>query len=206
MAGRTGLPRRRRPAWRRAARYFGMVVLFAGVALVAAVLDEVATVTLSGVPRVVDGDTLAFGRRRVRLAGIDAPELGQTCRRGGSDYACGRDAHRFLADLAGQGRVECSGSEEDRYGRLLVHCISVKTDINSQMVRAGWAVSYGGYEYEERVARNEGAGMWAGSFDRPSEWRARHGAVADLGPANLVRRLINRIARLSGVRTGKAKE
>jgi endonuclease YncB( thermonuclease family) len=29
---------------------------------------------LSGVPRIVDGDTLAIGATKVRLEGIDAPE------------------------------------------------------------------------------------------------------------------------------------
>ena len=36
-------------------------------------------VDLSGVPRVVDGDTLAIGATRIRLEGIDAPETDQVC-------------------------------------------------------------------------------------------------------------------------------
>jgi endonuclease YncB( thermonuclease family) len=34
---------------------------------------------LSGVPRIVDGDTLAIGATKVRLEGIDAPETDQVC-------------------------------------------------------------------------------------------------------------------------------
>ncbi len=34
---------------------------------------------LSGHPRVVDADTLAFGKERVRIEGIDAPERHQKC-------------------------------------------------------------------------------------------------------------------------------
>jgi endonuclease YncB( thermonuclease family) len=34
---------------------------------------------ISGVPRVVDGDTLVVGDIKVRLEGIDAPETDQTC-------------------------------------------------------------------------------------------------------------------------------
>jgi hypothetical protein len=33
----------------------------------------------SGVPRIVDGDTLAIGSTKVRLEGIDAPETDQVC-------------------------------------------------------------------------------------------------------------------------------
>lgn len=32
-----------------------------------------------GQPRVVDGDSLVIGNDRIRLHGIDAPELGQRC-------------------------------------------------------------------------------------------------------------------------------
>lgn len=46
--------------------------------------------TLSGAPRVVDGDTLEFGSERVRLFGVDAPESKQSCKdRGGKDFPCG---------------------------------------------------------------------------------------------------------------------
>jgi endonuclease YncB( thermonuclease family) len=37
---------------------------------------------LSGVPRIVDGDTLAIGSTKVRLEGIDAPETDQQKHRG----------------------------------------------------------------------------------------------------------------------------
>jgi endonuclease YncB( thermonuclease family) len=198
--------RRGRPSWRRAFELLGAFAVLAAVAVAAAILDERSMQTLAGAPRAVDGDTLAFGERRVRLVGIDAPELGQTCERDGADYDCGREARRFLAGLVEKGQCECSGNEEDRYGRLLVRCVSATTDLNAAMVRAGWAVSYGGYEAEERIARDDHSGLWAGTFDRPAAWRARHGAVADLGPADMARRLINRIARMFGKPTGKEEE
>ena len=33
----------------------------------------------SGIPRVVDGDTLTIGATKIRLQGIDAPETDQVC-------------------------------------------------------------------------------------------------------------------------------
>lgn len=198
--------RRRRSPLRRAFELLGAVVILAGVAVAAVILDERSMRTLAGMPRAVDGDTLSFAGRRVRLVGIDAPELGQTCTRAGTSYACGREARRFLDDMLENGRAECRGNEEDRYGRLLARCVSATTDLNAAMVRGGWAVAYGGYEREERAARDAHAGLWAGAFDRPAQWRARNGVVADLGPADMTRRLFNRIASMFGGPAGKEEQ
>ena len=39
--------------------------------------------------RVIDGDTLAVNGRVIRLSGIDAPEIGQTCDHNGHPWSCG---------------------------------------------------------------------------------------------------------------------
>src|SRR5262245_62768957 len=46
-----------------------------------------------------DGDTLTQGTERVRLLGIDAPELAQTCVKDGAPYPCGRRSREMLARL-----------------------------------------------------------------------------------------------------------
>lgn len=55
---------------------------------------------VSGAARVVDGDTLVIGDTRVRLLGIDAPEMAQSCTAagggGGGTYACGVAAKEAL--------------------------------------------------------------------------------------------------------------
>ena len=57
-----------------------------------------------GKSRVVDGDTLDVGNRRIRLAGIDAPERAQECLDAdGTVLAVRRSSRRtLLADLVGQ--------------------------------------------------------------------------------------------------------
>jgi len=40
----------------------------------------VAMADITGPARVIDGDTIAIGGERIRLHGIDAPEMKQTCR------------------------------------------------------------------------------------------------------------------------------
>jgi endonuclease YncB( thermonuclease family) len=72
---------------------------------------------LTGSPRIIDGDTIAIGKTRIRLEGIDAPEAAQTCgRKGGGTWACGAAATRALSDRIGGKVVECTSRGRDRYG------------------------------------------------------------------------------------------
>lgn len=194
----------RRSPLRRFFEVAGVFALFGAVALAAAILDQSSVRTVSGHARVIDGDTLRIAGERIRLAEIDAPETGQSCRIEGADFACGREARLHLAGLIGEGSVTCRGNQRDRYGRLLARCAAGETDINSAMVRAGWAVAYGDYAGEQNLASRAKIGLWAGSFDMPSDWRAVHGAVADIGPASLAIRLYNRL--LSGLFDNRGEE
>ncbi len=126
-----------------------------------------------------DGDSLTLGAQRVRLEGIDAPELHQSCSRDGTDYACGRRSREALSRLIGGRPVACRGFEHDRYGRLLATCEAGGANLNQAQVAAGWAVAYGSYEGVEAEARAARLGLWAGTFERPRDWRAVHGDAAD---------------------------
>lgn len=193
------LPRRRgrrRSVGRRVLDVFGVVTLFVVAALAAAVFDELSMQDVAGKPRVIDGDTIRLAGERIRLAGIDAPELDQQCRRDGAVYDCGREARRRLAELLRDGETVCRGNQKDRYGRLLMRCVCGEKDVNSAMVRSGWAVAYGDYDGQERMARGDAAGLWAGDFERPSQWRTQQGSMADIGPSGLVSRVLLRIRSL----------
>lgn len=179
--------RRRQRARRR--RSFARRLL--DLALAAAILGALALVVAhdrfgtverpAGVPRVVDGDSLTIGALRIRLEGIDAPELGQTCGMlEGGDYPCGRAAREALVRLVGGGPVTCEARRRDRYDRLLAHCEAHDgVELNRAMVEQGWAVAYGGYADAEREARDAGRGVWAGTFERPQDWRRVHGGLAE---------------------------
>ena len=139
-----------------------------------------ATLDIAGRARVVDGDTLDLGGRRIRLFGIDAPESAQTCERDGAAYACGQAAKRFLEEMIGGQPVACRARDKDRYGRTVATCTVGTADINAAMVRAGWAVAYRQYSTSyvplEEEARRSRAGIWAGTFEPPSAWRReQHG-------------------------------
>ncbi len=155
------------------------------LALLALRLQGTPDRPLSGHARIVDGDTLMLSGKRVRLSGIDAPELQQTCLRDGREWPCGQDARAALNRLAAAGQVVCVPSGHDRYGRVLAACRTGMVDLNREMVAAGLAVSYGGYAAEERVARAGRLGLWAGDFDRPQDWRQVHGGTGEPGASFL---------------------
>ena len=151
------------------------LVLLGLVALVAAGAQKNASLEVRGAARVVDGDTLRVAGERIRLRGIDAPELDQICRKDGAAYACGKTARAALGRLIDDQDVRCGGWERDRYRRLLAVCHAGGTEINAAMVSAGWAVAYGAYASQETDARLAGRGLWAGAFERPQAWRVSRG-------------------------------
>jgi endonuclease YncB( thermonuclease family) len=53
-----------------------------------------------GRARAIDGDSLKVGETEVRLHGIDAPLLSQTCQRGGRDWSCGLEPRISAPDMA----------------------------------------------------------------------------------------------------------
>jgi endonuclease YncB( thermonuclease family) len=128
---------------------------------------------IAGFGEAVDGDSLLVAGQKIRLKGVDAPELAQMCQNHiGREYACGVEAKRWLRTRLSRGAVTCKVQGADRYGRFLADCAMAGESLNAALVREGLAVSYGGYEREERAARAGNAGLWAGRFQSPSDWRA----------------------------------
>ncbi|MEL6966404.1 MAG: thermonuclease family protein [Pseudomonadota bacterium] len=156
------------------------VVALAALGWVVLELDKRSGTVLSAPFRVVDGDSLRKGDRRLRLMGIDAPEIRQMCQRGGQPWRCGRDARTALRAFVRQPGTVCKTKGMDRYQRWLVECFVDRMSINAEMVRQGWAVDYSGYGREEAQARRARTGLWAGTFDTPQDWRrARRSDVAE---------------------------
>ncbi len=126
-------------------------------------------VTLSGVARVIDGDTLDLDGTRIRLFGIDAPEHNQTCSDArGKKWDCGSFATQSLRALA-KGNLRCEPLDQDRYGRTVARCFNSQQDINAQMVAQGAAFAYRKYskDYVTIEARAE-ARAWGFGPVRPS--------------------------------------
>lgn len=125
----------------------------------------------------VDGDSLRSSGQDIRLHGIDAPELHQTCLNNiRKDYPCGQEAKRVLAGLIAGKSIACAARDTDRYGRIVAVCRVDSLEINAEMVRLGWAIAYkkhrGNYVREEAEARAARRGLWQGDFEAPDSWRS----------------------------------
>ena len=119
--------------------------------------------------------------------------MAQICQRATENTSCGREAARWLKRLINGRQVACEGWEIDQYDRLLAKCLANGLDLNAKMVRDGWAVSYGEYEGEELDARQNQRGLWAGDFERPSDWRKTHnigGADQDGGIVEWLKQML----------------
>lgn len=136
------------------------------------------------VVRVQDGDSIIIkihGRKeKVRLLGIDAPELKQK--------PWGSEARRHLKGLiAGSAiRVETDIVKRDKYGRLLAYLwTSGGRFINLDMIKDGYAVLYTispNVRYEDKLrdaqteAREKKTGIWGsdGLKEAPRKYRKKH--------------------------------
>ena len=142
-----------------------------------------ASYDLSGrvhITKVSDGDSLRSGDLRIRLFGIDAPELKQQCAdQNGVLWGCGVAALQQLNALISKNKdLQCSLRDVDRYGRLVMQCFSGSTDIGAAMVRSGHALAYRDfsdlYVAEEKQAKKAHIGIWRGTFSPPWEWRRQN--------------------------------
>jgi len=138
--------------------------------------------TIVGRASVIDGDTLEIHDQRIRLWGVDAPEGRQSCDGAdGAVYACGRLSANRLDQHLQDKTVACFEEDTDRYGRMVARCEIEGEDVGAWLVRQGYAVRYaryagGAYVREEAAAKKEKAGVWAGRFTDPEDWRrARRG-------------------------------
>lgn len=136
---------------------------------------------------VPDGDTVVVapsGDRKtpvkVRLYGIDAPELGQPA---------GPQARRWLRKaLPADTPVEVISYSQDKYGRV-VALVQIGTGgdvqtLNGELVAAGLAWVYWPYCKErfcrqwgkaEKAARADRRGLWQkANPERPDKWRKKH--------------------------------
>ena len=138
-----------------------------------------AFTTLEGRPRIIDGDTIEISGQKIRLHGIDAPEAKQTCTREGKEWRCGQEATWALARIIEEHWVACKPKDRDRYGRIVAVCYMAEgqIDINGLMVEQGWALAYRRFSQDyvgrEAEAKASGAGIWAGEFMEPWEWRRK---------------------------------
>ena len=134
-------------------------------------LAAIAAAIACTAPYVVDGDTLRCDGERVRLWGMDAPELHGPSHAAtfpdGDPPAWVAPAARLRLQALTNGRVVCTeATPRDRYGRMVARCASAaEPDLGRALVREGLAVdwprySHGAYAVDQRRAREAGQGLW----------------------------------------------
>lgn len=130
--------------------------------------------------RVIDGDGFRMDGKEIRIWGIDAPELTQTCRNGfWWSYPCGKRSKAFLRQILRENAPVCQTITIDRYGRHISRCKVKGRDLGALMVKSGWALDFerfsrGAYAAEQMDAKQKGRGLWQGRFTPPWEWRDQH--------------------------------
>ena len=134
-----------------------------------------AVADITGSAHVIDGDTIDISDVRIRLSGIDAPEIEQTCRTNGLIWHCGVEATKAMRHLTKDKTVTCIGNTKDQYGRRIANCFVGDLNLNAVMVEVGLALAYRYYSLEyveqEDFARETKQGLWSGEFIAPWDWR-----------------------------------
>lgn len=160
--------------------FFDRRLVFAGLGLLTAIGIGAAEVYSARASIVSDGDTLwvapdiGGAPRKLRLQGLDAPEI---CQSGG---LAARDALRALVM---QRRLNVQVNYVDDYGRGLARIEVDGQDVGAVLVRQGQAWSYrwrhslGPYAAQEIQARQARVGVFAEPApELPRDFRRRNGS------------------------------
>jgi len=139
---------------------------------------------VSGVAKVIDGDTIEVRGTVVRLLGIDAAETGQRCVNSSKKIVRPGDiASDRMESLVKEG-VTCSGTEYDAYNRLLANCTTAAGEnVNRIMVVEGLAWAFikfsNQFVSEEKIAQSSQLGVWQLSCEEPWVFREKRWKVAE---------------------------
>lgn len=170
--GRASKPRRRWQA--------PVTPLIVALAAAAGTLSPIASPC-----RVVDGDSLNCGGERVRLLGIDAPELRGHCRRGRNCAPGDANASTVSLRAATVGDLTIERVGRDRYGRTLALVSGARGDLSCWQLRHGQAVYKPAWDAAQRLS---GGGarcrrrVWPGSPHAPARWRPSEFRAATAHP------------------------
>ena len=138
-----------------------------------------------GKAEIIDGDTIKINKKKIRLFGIDAPEKEQICKKiyisflifnFKKDYKCGEKSTSALLNKLKDKKVKCIiEKKKDRYNRNIGTCYVKNQDINSWLVKNGYAIAYTRYSkkyvLDEHYAKENKLGIWRGTFTEPEKWR-----------------------------------
>jgi endonuclease YncB( thermonuclease family) len=151
---------------------------------------------------VLDGDTVlilhkatgqrAGGLMKIRLAEIDAPEVGHAGMGGQPPnsqkaQSFGAASRSSLVEMVLHKQIQVRPLALDKYGRTIAQLEVNGLSVNEEMVRRGMAWEYSHYHSDRRYivleneARQAGRGLWAQVDPIPPwQWRKQHTAVTEM--------------------------
>ncbi|MEM9577698.1 MAG: thermonuclease family protein [Pseudomonadota bacterium] len=144
--------------------------------LICLALPRAGLADVSGMVRVVDGDTLDIDGTRVRLFGIDAPEKDQTCTAAtGAVWDCGAWVSTVVRARYHGANARCVQKDTDRYGRVVATCFVEGADMARALVADGLAFAYRkyalDYDLDEKGAAIRGVGLHGSELQSPAAFR-----------------------------------
>lgn len=145
-------------------------------AFVLILLPLTAAADPQGFIRVIDADTWDVGATRVRLHGIDAPELAQTCdTEQRINWTCGLwVSDQVRAQYDGK-TATCDTITIDKYNRTVARCWVDGRDAGRGMVADGLAFAYRkysmAYDLDEKSAAINDRGLHAHRVQSPAQFR-----------------------------------
>ena len=121
--------------------------------------------------RVIDGDTIYTTEHKVRLIGIDTPEVKSPFR---EEEPGGKEASEKTREILKNTKKVCLihdkiGDKTDKYGRSLDYVfLEDGTDLNAELVKTGFARWYSRFPYERKLefreyqnlAKKKKVGLW----------------------------------------------
>jgi len=131
---------------------------------------------ISGIPKVIDGDTVHIEKFKISLSFFGYSKKNQKCNKQNTEYACGLKSTQALIDKINNRPIKCRlESNKDRYQRYIGICFLKEENLNKWMVRNGHAIAYRRYlkDYveDEEYAKKNKLGIWQGYFLEPEKWR-----------------------------------
>jgi endonuclease YncB( thermonuclease family) len=153
------------------------IAMIAVSAVAQAAPGSLLPMKITGEAQVLDGETLTIGEATIRIWGIEAPAVDQTCLQRDDDepWDCGEEAARALTGIIDGREITCGMRHLQLDEHFVADCTRGDVDIAAWMVRNGWALdrpsqSDGYYAEDQDVARRERAGLWGGRFELPWIW------------------------------------
>lgn len=130
---------------------------------------------IKGEADVIKGNLIAINQQKIKLYGIDTPELAQLCYVKGVPWQCGLTAKQKLAQKIKGKSLTCLTREQEKDNIPVAECFLGRQNLNAWLVENGWAIAdrqnSRSFLSHEILAKRNKQGIYQSEFLKPSLWR-----------------------------------